>query len=553
MFAQGFPVLKRAAKSDVKLNDNFHDNNQLAKSMITNRLDKLKYERDFLANNQGRYNHIPDVNNYYSYNNMRRIGHSLMNPFLYSYQFLDPIYYPLEIPGQGSPVALPRIEMGGPVEEKNKCCCCKGGLQTADLLLLLNTLGKLPQGNNYAPANTLPSVEPVKPIVAPKNQLESKKLMIPPLIKNKKKTKKIKLEPIKDKKKEVVDIPEPPKRKIRRDWWRLARDFVNCYLFFSTAKKYGNHFAKFRNAGISQRTKNVVQDISILKDWVIAIEEPFWNEFKIFEDLNIAFKNTDSRNKIKKETQKIVAIIKKFIENLIAKSSKLSDIPEKVEQVLYEYIKDKAYFPKKYLSTYQINRIDFEFYGSTRRVSVQQGGMILAYLIICGVAVQQILLHMRDVFLEFSNFPNIDISAKYVGSLMHYLTRDTFTFEPGMVKELYALFNYYRNYHIFNEQVEKQQDIFNCDMVFLEGENMDEYAEFLIPETDISEFWTLHEAFIETYKNFVYAWACKLAKMIKMKFSKTDPNLLPRKRLQAPKDKTVKEKENKKDDDESSD
>ena len=37
----------------------------------------------------------------------------------------------------------------------------------------------------------------------------------------------------------------------------------------------------------------------ILKDWLIAIEEPFWNEFKIFEDLNVAFKNSDAKNKIK--------------------------------------------------------------------------------------------------------------------------------------------------------------------------------------------------------------------------------------------------------------
>ena len=58
------------------------------------------------------------------------------------------------------------------------------------------------------------------------------------------------------------------------------------------------------------------------------MEQPFWNEFKVFKDLNLSFKNTNSKNKIKKETQKIKAIIQKFIENLINKTQKLTEIPK---------------------------------------------------------------------------------------------------------------------------------------------------------------------------------------------------------------------------------
>ena len=67
--------------------------------------------------------------------------------------------------------------------------------------------------------------------------------------------------------------------------------------------------------------------------------------------------------------------------------------------------------------------------------------MIIAYLIICGICVQQILLHMKDVFTEFTKFPYIDISGKYIGSIMHYLTRDTFMYEPGLVNDIFQLFN----------------------------------------------------------------------------------------------------------------
>ena len=68
---------------------------------------------------------------------------------------MDPIYYPLEMPVNGEPIALPRIEMGGPVDNtcglspvnNNNCCGCgNGGLCMQDLLILLNGFGdiKLP-------------------------------------------------------------------------------------------------------------------------------------------------------------------------------------------------------------------------------------------------------------------------------------------------------------------------------------------------------------------------------------------------------------------------
>ena len=229
-------------------------------------------------------------------------------------------------------------------------------------------------------------------------------------------------------------------------------------------------------------------------------------------------------------------MIKKYMENLISKSSKLSDVPEKIQSIIYEYIKDKGYFPKKYLSTFQVNRLNFDFYGASKKLNESQVGMIIAYLIISGVTIQQILLHMRDIFVEFKKFPNIDISAKYIGSIIHYLTRDTFNNEPSIFKEIIALMNYYRNYHLFNEQVEKQQDIFESNMVYVDN---DEFAEFLIPENTINKFWTFNTSFVETYKNFIFAWACKLGKLIKLKYQRGDPNLLPKKKMPRPKDKTV--------------
>ena len=508
---------------NTEISNNYRRDNSIASKMINNRLDKLNYQKSLLGKIHNPYLPpvIPNFHNHghmHTHNNLASFGHHIMHPNYYFYDISIPIYHPIELPQMCTPVAPPRYTSGGPVSGEHRCR--KGDVK--DILLWLTRIGEIPP-------QPKPKEEPKK-----KTPEKSKKKKI--IGKRRKEFEEIKR---KEKVPENVKKPPRPRRKIERDWWRLCRDFVNLYLFWGTAFKYSIRFKKMRENLIEDRTKAIVQEITILKDWLIAIEEPFWNEFKIFDDLDVAFKNSDAQNKIKKQSQKIIAIIKKFIENLVSRSSKLSQIPPRVQKILYEFIKERAYYPRKYLSTYQINRIDFEFYGGGRKITVPQGGMIIAYLIICGICVQQILLHMKDVFDEFAKFPYIDISAKYIGSIMHYLTRDTFMFDPGVIRDTLALFNHYRNYHIYNEQIEKNNNVLGGNIMAQENENEDEYSEFLINENEISEFWNLNQEFIETYKRFIYGWSLKLAKAIKLKFEQIDPNPLPIERLERPPNKKI--------------
>ena len=524
-----------------EISNNFNHNNNLVNSMINTRLSKLNYEKDILNTMQNRnpyypptpytYNNpYPNLNHNHSsslnYSNLANFGQNIMgspSPH-YIVDFTIPIPHPLEFPKMCSPVAPPRYDTGGPLQGKH--CCHKNN--ALDILLLLTQIGQIPPKKKTPPESKSSTPKKKKKKIGGKKKIVEKKV---------------------EHKIPEVKKKENPRRTIGRDWWKLCRNFVNLYLFWGTAYKYSIFYKKMRENSIEERTKSIVQEIAILKDWLIAIEEPFWNEFKIFDDLNVAFKNSDAKNKIKKQSQKIIAIIKKFMENLISRSSKLSDIPTKVQKILYEFIKPRAYFPKKYLSTYQVNRIDFEFYGGARLITVPQGGMIISYLLICGICVQQILLHMRDVFIEFTKFPYIEISGKYIGSIMHYLTRDTFMYDPGLIQDIFALFNFYRNYHVYNEQIEKQHDIFSGQLILQDTENEDEYSEYLIDENDISEFWNLNPKFVETYKNFIYAWSCKLSKALKLKYEKEFPNPLPRKKLDRPPIKAVEKPDESKDSD----
>ena len=507
------PPIPSTPLQDNKYKQAYENCNQ-AKSLIQARLNKLMYEKKVLGEMKQNFN--PYSADYESIYKLRTLGNAkgkLGNPHLYNNQFMDPIYYPLEMPICAEPVTLPKIEIGHPMGNKK---CCNNGLGIEDLLALFSQLNQPEPQIIYQP----PPQYPVQP---------------PPARTPKKK--KRKFEDMNKK----VKIPENPKKEepkkngLKRDWWRLCRDFCNVYAFFSTGRKY-SEFAKVRDNLISNKTKSMVQDINVLKEWVISITQSFWDEFKVFNDLNVSFKNIDSKLKITRESQKIIAMIRKYLEALISNSTKLADIPERVQQIIYSYIKDKGYFPKKYLSTYQINRVDYNFYGGTKNLKDDQVGMLVAFLIISGVTVQQVLLHMKDNFVEFRNYPNIDISAKYIGSIMHYLTRDTFNNNPTMLKDILALMNYYRNYHIYNKAVESQDDIFNNNMAFRDE---DEFADYLVQESSITEFWNLNPQFVETFKNYVYSWACRLGRLIRLKFQKTDPNLQPRKRLERPQDKTA--------------
>ena len=98
--------------------------------------------------------------------------------------------------------------------------------------------------------------------------------------------------------------PESHKKKLKRNWWKLCRDFCNIYVFFSTSNKY-SEFAKVRDNIIASRNKSMIQDINVLKEWVIYITQSFWDEFKVFTDLNVSFKNIDCKLKIIRESQKI--------------------------------------------------------------------------------------------------------------------------------------------------------------------------------------------------------------------------------------------------------
>ena len=513
--------------------------------------------------------YIPISNKLISSNSLN--NGNLVN-YTHKYEIVDTTFIPI----QNNNISLPKIQMGLPINNSlcknyNNCNCCHNcnNFNLKDLIILLHSFQnnkesinnnnnnnsysiprktrifsfeKTPEKNNNENSDEIKYESPIRSSISRKNFFDDSS--IPSIIF--KEPKKISLKKRKKTPRKSSKTNKKQMKKIRKlrinkkkkmiDWWKLAKDFTELFVYYKTAIKYSKN-RKIRNKRINERNKIIGNELLMLKDWIISIEQPFWNEFKVFKNLNLSFKHSNSKIKKEKEIQKIIAIIKKYMENLILKTEKLKDIPLRIQKILYNFIKEKNYFPKLFLSTNQVNRLDFHFYGSTRMMNESQRSMLLSFLLINGVTVQQILLHIGEHFPEFKNLKDINTSAKIIGSIIHYLTKDTYSNNPNMIKNFFALLNYYKNYHLNNNEINNCEDIFGDDMIY---KDYDEFTKYLINKSDLSEFWDFDTKFIETYQEFIYGWGVKLSNLIINKFAQKDPDLKPRKRLKRPPNKTIK-------------
>ena len=191
-----------------------YDNCNIAKDMLQTRLNRLNYQKKLL----GEIEHNPlNTNNNMNYESMyklRTMGNA-RGKLSYPYnnnQLMEPIYYPLEMPLAGEPIALPQIEIGGSMRKK----CKNGGLDIESLIPLLALLRKRRPQPAYNPPPQpqiiYPEPEPQKEVGykkiggVKKVQDVNKNTFIPETVKVDKKKKKLAM---------------------RRDWWKLCRDFVN--------------------------------------------------------------------------------------------------------------------------------------------------------------------------------------------------------------------------------------------------------------------------------------------------------------------------------------
>ena len=452
-----------------------------------------------------RNNFILDVSKDSNKYPFSQIGYQIMNPQMISYH-LEPIY---SLVSSKIKKKASSIEIGKPVYNSFSSNNYKNNFSTIshhknqEIKSYFDKRSYFPSTNDMIKSKTRFKSKIYESL--PKFNTKLKESVSPSVhfLKNKNKS-------------NIISNSKIFKKRTKFDWLKLFRGFVKIYTFFSSAKKYSCVHSKLRNKLINERIKNVVNDIAIIKDWIISFEESFFDEFKNYEKFSGELYNIQGEKNVLTK-KNVLRIIKTFINNLKSNSN-LEEIPENVQNILYKYIKDNSYFPKKYLSKFEINRIDFNFYGETRNISELHSAMILSYFIINGVTVQQILLHIKDVFTEYNNSYNIEKAAINLGSVLHHLVKKTFEKKLKVKNDVISLFNYYRNYHLYDKNIEKLKDKFNQKIIIEENENEDEYNKNLLPLNDIKIFFNENTQILEEFMENIYNWAIELSKNLRNNF-----------------------------------
>ena len=215
---------------------------------------------------------LVDLHQNYPKYNFSQIGYQIMNPPAISYH-LEPIYSSMIT----SKSKLSSIEIGKPVLE-SKYSSSKYNFSDNNKYNNYNNYSAISHKNS----KYLPSTNDI----TKSSRRNSEKSF------SKNGTKlKGNITPfvhfLKDEYKNKLNINSNTKKiRTKFEWVKLFKNFVNIYVFFSSARKYSCERSKLRNKLINERITNVVNDIAVLKDWIISIEESFFNEFKNYEEFN---------------------------------------------------------------------------------------------------------------------------------------------------------------------------------------------------------------------------------------------------------------------------
>lgn len=318
------------------------------------------------------------------------------------------------------------------------------------------------------------------------------------------------------------------KRNYYKKWWRLIKYFMEIYSFFSILKKYTKKIKKIRNKKITLIERYIVDDVNSIRNWMIDIQGNYWNDLYNFKDIKIEFTENDSNDKIFRSSKVLVQLIYNYFHNLTAKTIyNLKQIPEVIQQIIYSYIKKNTYFPRNYLDFFQIERLKFNFYGSCENNTLEESAMILSYLLISSISVQQIFLNIK-IFTKLRDYENVSIICKYLASIICYMHIYTFFDKTKKNIDYFDLYNYYRCYKIKNEFIEKENDFevllgMNNNKIGFDKKvyiNNHRYYELLIDDKIIDKFWEINSNIMKNFSNSLFIWAMNLSKLILYKYNK---------------------------------
>lgn len=254
-----------------------------------------------------------------------------------------------------------------------------------------------------------------------------------------------------------------------------------------------------------------------------------------------------------KEDELFQYFLKLFLKTLIVNATEIQELNTKVQEILYSYIRDRVYFNKHFLSSFEVNRLKFNFFGETTENTKSGRAMILSYLIIIKTFIHYGLLNDENIdnenniannaniLNEFNITKTTKMFIKIFVSILHFITRETFRNKPVMIRNKNNLCNYYRNYQIYNSDIDNSKDKDLLDINNLKNSykyynnnllneyitdvnytDIDEYYKdnLMVPEEIVFAYCRKYSDFVDSYKSSLYKWSVLLANNLKRKYGK---------------------------------
>ena len=314
--------------------------------------------------------------------------------------------------------------------------------------------------------------------------------------------------------------------KSKKKWWNLLRFFTEIYYYFSILRKYTKKMKAIRNEEITPIEENLVKEVHKIRNWMLELQGDYWNNLLKYKNINIAFEEHDSKDKIVNNSKILLELLENYLNNLEVKTNDIKQIPNEIQKIIYRYIKKNAYFPNKYLNLFHVKRLNFDFYGSCLNNTKYQRGMILSYLLISNISAQQIFLNIKFIFKKLKPYENISLDGKYIASILYYLQKETFLIKPKINNNYINIFNYYRSYGFKNDMIEKEKNI-NILMGIKKTVNINKNIEDLyndnkelIEDNIIDKFWEINSKTMKKLSNSLSNWSINLSQLLLYKFDK---------------------------------
>jgi hypothetical protein len=306
--------------------------------------------------------------------------------------------------------------------------------------------------------------------------------------------------------KKVDEIKQRNKRKSVCNYWRKIRAFVHVWAFIRYARVYSS-MKKVRDFKISQASQSYQAATKRITEWILERTRNFFSEM-----INPNLSHVDLRKNLNtnEKSNYMKYYMKVFFDQLFQNVSKPADIPDEIRGIFAKFILTSVYFPKKYLTSFEINRLNFNLNGSLAKVKDSSASMIIGLLVFSRIICQKILLKITSHFPVVSEIEYLKDNFKQFASIIHYTAIYIYKAKTSISRNAIPLLNYYRNY-----KEKPKFDTYDQFSNLIQFESLpqdhDQLAIGLFPYEESASFINFNKEWNQQIKGLIYEWSLALS------------------------------------------